>query len=157
MSDFGDLVSSRSWVSKFAELTPLAAEPLARLQLTRSTYRQVFSALSLRLAVIGPAHFASGHVWMVVVGLWAADALQTLGTFALVRGARQTFTLRRGSRLMSVRVGERYSNKARENRERQRKRQQNGTSLHLKPPVPMHFGRRPMNPIQCHAGQRERR
>jgi hypothetical protein len=46
-------------------------------------------------------------------------------------------------------VSERYTSEAREDRERQGKRQQNGTSLHLKPPVPMHLGRRRENSIQC--------
>ena len=44
---------------------------------------------------------------MVVVALGAADTLQTLGALALVRGAGQAFTLRRGSRFVSVRVSER--------------------------------------------------
>ena len=44
---------------------------------------------------------------MVVVRLGAANTLQTLGPLALVCSAGQTFTLRRGSRFVSVRVSER--------------------------------------------------
>ena len=86
---------------------------------------------------------------MVVVWLGAADALQTLGPLALVRGAGQALTLCHRARFVPVRVSERKTGEARENSERQSKRQQNGTSLHLRPPVLMPLGRTPRNSIQC--------